>query len=37
MPRRKNWDKVASQQFAGLTKDIQDDWNDLRELTLKNR
>lgn len=34
---RKNWEKIASNQFSSLDKEIQDDWNDLRELTLKNR
>lgn len=34
---RKNWDKVARQQFESLSSDIQDDWGDLRDLTLGNR
>lgn len=38
MPRMpKNWDKIAQKQFASLDEDIQADWSDLRDLTLKNR
>jgi len=36
MPHR-NWDKVAKRQFESLDKDIQDDWSELRDLTLKSR
>jgi len=34
MPRR-NWDKVANEQFESLSSDIKADWGDLRELTMK--
>jgi hypothetical protein len=30
---RKNWDKIADEQFASLSRDIQEDWGELRELT----
>jgi hypothetical protein len=33
MSRKKNWTKVAEQQFASLDEDIRDDWADLHNLT----
>jgi hypothetical protein len=32
---RKNWEKVAKQQFESLDDEIQGDWGELRKLTLK--
>ena len=32
---RKDWKKIADEQFNSLSGDIQSDWNDLRELTSK--
>lgn len=30
---RKDWDKVAQQQFTSLSQDIQSDWGDLYHRT----
>lgn len=32
---RKNWEAIAANQFKSLSTDIQEDWGDLRDLTLK--
>lgn len=32
---RKNWDKKAKDLFSHLPKDYQDDWEDLRNLTVE--
>ena len=37
MSRRKNWDKVAKQQFESLDDDIRNDWGDLYKLTASHR
>lgn len=36
MPR-KNWEAIATKQFESLDPDIQEQWGDLREITLKQR
>lgn len=33
---RKNWEAVAAKQFQSLDNDIQSDWGELREITLKH-
>lgn len=32
--RGKSWDKVAEDQFKSMPQDFQEDWNDLRKLTM---
>lgn len=34
---RKNWDKIADQEFNALDGDWQKDWADLRERVNRNR
>jgi hypothetical protein len=31
--RRKNWNKVAEEEFNAMPKSFQEDWYDLRERT----
>ncbi len=33
---RKNWDKIADQQFASLSQDEQEFWSDLRQIARQN-
>jgi len=33
---KKNWDKIADEQFYSLDTAIQDEWSDLRELTSRH-
>jgi hypothetical protein len=32
---RKDWSQIAKKQFKSLSRDIQDDWADLHQLTSK--
>lgn len=33
MTRRKNWKKVADEEFNRMPKNFQDDWAELKEIT----
>ena len=35
MARKKDWDDVAAKQFANLSWEEKEDWNDLRDKTSK--
>ncbi len=34
---KKNWDKIAEEQFYSLDSAMQDEWSDLRERTTDRR
>lgn len=34
--KKTDWDEIAAKQFKSLNKDIQDDWGDLRQVTLQH-
>ncbi len=34
---RKNWEKIADEEFESLDKEWQDEWSDLRNLVVRRR